>query len=55
MGKVVSTDDITDEIARTLWSEVQRALDSIGARRASLPEDRNEHQDWVREGLRLPR
>lgn len=55
MGKVVSSDDFTDEIASTLWSEVQRALDFTGARHASLPEDRTERQDWVREGLSLPR
>ena len=55
MGKVVSSADYTDEIAGTLWSEVERALDSTGAGHASLPEDRTERQDWVREGLRLPR
>ena len=56
MQKVLSTYDYAEEIAGGLWASIQAALAvGGGAARASIPEDRSDRQDWVREGLRLPR
>ena len=54
--KVLSTYDYAEEIAGGLWASIQAALAVGGGTvRASIPEDRSDRQDWVREGLRLPK
>ena len=56
MQKVLSTYDYAEEIAGGLWASIQAALAVGGGMvRASIPEDRSDRQDWVREGLRLPK
>ena len=56
MQKVLSTYDYAEEISGGLWASIQAALAVGGSTvRASIPEDRSDRQDWVREGLRLPK
>ena len=38
-----------------LWSDIQSALELLDNDMPKLPEIRTEYQDWVREGLKLPR
>jgi hypothetical protein len=42
-------------MAASLWGDVQGALHLAGGGLPQLSEIRTEHQDWVRDGLRLRR
>ena len=53
-SETYSIDD-WDALASNLWSRVVGAVDAAGRIPVSLPEVRSEIQDWVRDGLRLPK
>ena len=44
-----------DSISTALWSDIIDALDIAGGNLPQLPEIRSEYQDWVRDGVKLPR
>ena len=44
-----------DATATALWSDIQNALNYPNSDLPVLPEVRTEYQDWVRDGLKLPR
>ena len=50
-----SSSEDASEVASGIWSDIQAALNSAGTSGVTLPESRTELQDWVREGLHLPR
>lgn len=47
--------DDWDALASTLWGRVVGAVDAAGRNPVTLPEVRSETQDWVRDGLKLPK
>ena len=51
----LSTHEDDSNIVNGIWSDLQAALNDVSTPEVILPESRTERQDWVREGLRLPR
>ena len=52
---MVSSYEAALEIGGGVWPDLQAALGNLGSPTPGVPEARSEVQDWVREGLRLPR
>ena len=51
----LSRNEDDSNIVSGIWSDLHAALNDVSTPEVILPESRTERQDWVREGLHLPR